>query len=205
MQTIEQRQLCIYYSCTDLNKLIFSTWICLSHEKQITWIKPSCLGNSVSSFPTPSIYHRNTESFFGKFQFVLCSAWPWAWIPANYWWSLSSLSLGGSWHDRNPGSVIYPPSPGEFLHDLNGMEQKLLEPPYKSQWQYKVLDLNTHKINDQVGIQHAYIIRFLQLKKKHIQSYAEHLVKSAHVSTLSIGKNWVPQTESGSPCHWYST
>ena len=46
------------------------------------------------------------------------------------------------------------------------MEQKLLEPSYKSQWQYKVLDLNTHKINDQVGIQHAYIIRFLQLKKK---------------------------------------
>lgn len=65
-----------------------------------------------------------------------------------------------------------------FLHDLNGMEQKLLEPPYKSQWQYKVLDLNTQKTNDQVGIQHAYIIRFLQLKKKHIQSYAEHLVKS---------------------------
>ena len=109
-------------------------------------------------------------------QLSYCSAWPWAWIPANYWWSLSSLSLGEIFWQESWLSDL-PTITGEFLHNLNGMEQKLLEPPYKSQWQYKVLDLNTQKINDQVGIQHTYILRFLQLKK-HIQSYAEHLVKS---------------------------
>ncbi len=165
----------------------------LESWKQITWIKLSCLGNNVSSFSTPSIY------------------------PSPYF---QAVGNGPHGEVGRPGHRLgsQRTTGGAFRHfpRWEGSMNCWLLDQHTKHSRYRVSEINAPtKTTTNLGIQHVLInIRFLEKVTCHplqdtcqvANSKSLSVRVEAHVSTLSIpGKNWVPQTESGSPCHWYWT